>query len=155
MLNGTPNNLLSIMPEDFYFDTLRKNFIQVLSTIKFDPVLVSTVEEVMNKADASAVNKRYKQLENDLNPLAVALLSKNYQKSDSFIRADEEEKVIVRNLTKNIQDLLTIVKCTEEPETKAPQLSRERLNYDVNKKENVVMEKNDDTKHQRQRIPNM
>ena len=53
MLNEkiTSSNPLSIMPEDFYHDTLRKDFIEVLSKVKFDPVLTLTVEEVMNKAD--------------------------------------------------------------------------------------------------------
>ena len=49
MLNEkiTSSNPLSIMPQDFYHDTLRKDFIEVLSKVKFDPVLTFTVEEVM------------------------------------------------------------------------------------------------------------
>ena len=94
-----------------------------------------------------------KQLEKDLTPLATALLSKTYQKSDSFIRADDEEKVIVRRLTKNIQDLLTITKCTKEPEKEPEKPFRERLNYDKNKKENIISEVKEG--NIRQRIPNI
>lgn len=150
MLNENP---LEIMPEDFYHDTLRPELYEILSKVKFDPVLVLTVEETINKADYSSVNKKYRQLTEDLQPLATALLSKNYQKSDSFIRADDEEKVIVRKVAKDIQDLLTIVKCTKEPEQKEEKLSRERLNYDKNKKENVIQESHDDI--HRDRIPNI
>ena len=155
MLNEkvTTTNPLSIMPEDFYRDILRKDFIEVLSKVKFDPVLILTIEEVMNKADSSSVNQKYTQLEEDLQPLVVALLSKNYQKSNDFIRADEEEKVIVRKLTKDVQDLLTITKCTKEPTKEEEKLSRERLNYDVDKKENVVLESK--PVEQRRRIPNI
>ena len=148
------NNPLSIMPEDFYHDTLRKDFIEVLSKVKFDPILIATVEEVMNKADSSSVNKKYEQLSEDLQPLAVALLSNNYQKSDSFIRADEEEKNIVRKLMKNIQDLLMIIKCTDEPEREEKKPNRERFNYDTDKKENVVSEFKNSIQ-QKQRIPNI
>ena len=156
MLNEkiTSSNPLSIMPEDFYHDTLRKDFIEVLSKVKFDPVLTLTVEEVMNKADGSSVNKQYEQLIEDLNPLAVALLSKNYQKSDEFIRADDEEKVIVRRLTKDVQDLITIGKCTKEPEKNTETPVRERLNYDKEKKENVILD-SEDSLQQRERIPNI
>lgn len=156
MLNEkiTSSNPLSIMPEDFYHDTLRKDFIEVLSKVKFDPVLTLTVEEVMNKADGSSVNKQYEQLIEDLNPLAVALLSKNYQKSDEFIRADDEEKAIVRKLTKDVQDLITIAKCTKEPEKNIETLIRERLNYDKDKKENVILD-SEDSSQQRERIPNI
>ena len=156
MLNEkiTSSNPLSIMPEDFYHDTLRKDFIEVLSKVKFDPVLTLTVEEVMNKADGSSVNKQYEQLIEDLNPLAVALLSKNYQKSDEFIRADDEEKVIVRKLTKDVQDLITIAKCTKEPEKNTKTPVRERLNYDKEKKENVILD-SEDSLQQRERIPNI
>ena len=156
MLNEkiTSSNPLSIMPEDFYHDTLRKDFIEVLSKVKFDPVLTLTVEEVMNKADGSSVNKQYEQLIEDLNPLAVALLSKNYQKSDEFIRADDEEKVIVRKLTKDVQDLITIAKCTKEPEKNRETPVRARLNYDKEKKENVILD-SEDSLQQRERIPNI
>lgn len=147
-------NPLSIMPEDFYHNTLRKDFIEVLSKVKFDPVLILTVEEVMNKADYSSVNKKYVQLTEDLQPLSTALFSKNYQKSDDFIRADEEEKVIIRKLIKDIQDLLTIATCTKEPMEEEKKLSKERLNYDSNKKENVVLESNESIT-QRRRIPNI
>lgn len=148
------SNPLSIMPEDFYHDTLRKDFIEVLAKVKFDPVLTLTVEEVMNKADSSSVNKKYEQLKEDLNPLVVALLSKNYQKSDDFIRADDEEKVIVRKLTKDVQDLITIAKCTKEPENNTEIPVRERLNYDENKKENVILD-SEKSLQQRERIPNI
>ncbi len=155
MLNEkiSTSNPLSIMPEDFYHNTLRKDFIEVLSKIKFDPVLKLTVEEVMNRADGSSVNKEYGQLLEDLQPLVVALLSKTYQKSDNFICADEEEKAIVRKLTKDVQDMLTITKCTKEPVKEEEKLSRERLNYDVNKKENVVLESK--PVEQKRRIPNI
>lgn len=150
MLNENP---LTIMPEDFYHNTLRKDFIEVLSKVKFDPILVTTVEEVMNKADGSSVNKEYEQLSMDLQPLCVALLGKTYQKSDEFIRADEEEKAIVRKLTKDIQDLLTIAKCTEEPEKEKEKSNRKRLGYDETKKENAITES--ETVIQRKRIPNI
>ena len=154
MLNERINsNPLNIMPEDFYFDTLRKDFIEVLSKVKFDKVLLTTVEETMNKADGASVNKKYNSLAENLQPLATALLGKTYQKSDDFIRADEEEKIIVRKLTKNIQDLLTIIKCTKEPEMKEEKLSRERLNYDSIKKENFTLESEEVIK--KERIPNV
>lgn len=145
---------LQIMPEDFYHDTLRQDFIEVLSKVKFDPVLTATVEETMNRADSSSVNKEYDKLTEDLQSLATALLNKNYQKSNDFIRADEEEKVIVRKLAKDVQDLLTIAKCTEEPKKQENKLSRERLNYDTSKKENNILESNESV-IQKQRIPNI
>ena len=146
-------NPLNIMPEEFYNNTLRKDFIEVLSKVTFDPVLINTVEETMNKADSSSVKKQYEQLIEDLTPLATALLGKTYQKSDAFIRADDEEKVIVRKLTKDIQDLLTIAKCTKEPEKEKEKPFRERLGYDESKKENVIgVTREVKTKH---RIPNI
>lgn len=154
MLNErVSSNPLQIMPEDFYYDTLRVDLMNVLAKVEFDVVLKLTVEEVINKADGASVNKNYEQLAEDLQPLATALLSKNYQRSDEFIRADEEEKTIVRKLTKDVQDLLTIIKCTKEPEKEEKKLSRQRLNYDETKKENIVI--NSDSVLQRERIPNI
>lgn len=152
MLNE--RNPLTIMPEDFYHNTLRPELYEVLSKVKFDPVLTLTIEETINKADSSSVNKEYKQLTEDLKPLATAILSKNYQRSDNFIRADEEEKAIVRKVAKDVQDLLTIAKCTEEPQREDKKLSKERLNYDESKKENVIHESHDDS-IRRERIPNI
>lgn len=154
MLNErVSSNPLQIMPEDFYYDTLRVDLMNVLAKVEFDVVLKLTVEEVINKADGASVNKNYEQLAEDLQPLATALLSKNYQRSDEFIRADEEEKTIVRKLTKDVQDLLTIIKCTKEPEKEEKKLSRQRLNYDETKKENIVVDS--DSVLQRERIPNI
>lgn len=153
-VSSTNNNPLNIMPEDFYANTLRNDFNEVLSKIKFDPILVSTVEETMNKADGYSVNQMYDLLADCLEPLAIALLSKNYQKTNEFIRADEEEKTIVRKLAKDIQDILMIIKCTKQPEKQEKQLSRQRLNYDENKKQNVIVD-SDEQNVQRQRIPNM
>ena len=147
------NNPLQIMPEDFYYDTLRVDLMNVLAKVSFDTVLKLTVEEVINKADGSSVNRNYNQLAEDLQPLATALLSKNYQRSDEFIRADEEEKAIVRKLTKDVQDLLTIVKCTKAPEKEEEKPSRQRLGYDETKKENIVMDS--ESVMQRERIPNI
>ena len=152
MLNRL-NNQLNIMPEKFYSDTLRKDFIKTLSVVKFDPILIKTVEEVMNRADGSSVNKEYDQLSEDLKPLATALLSKGYQKSNDFIRADKEEKDVILKLTKDVQDLLMIIECTESPEKEEKKLSKERLNYDKNRKENIV--KTTESVVQRQRIPNI
>ena len=149
------SNPLNIMPESFYHDTLRKDFIDVLKIVKFDPVLVRTVEETMNKADSSSVNKEYKKLLEDLTPLSTALFGRTYQKSDEFIRADEEEKVIVRKLTKNIQDLIMIIKCTDEPEKKEKTFNhQERIGYDKDKKQNIIEEKNE-VIFNKKRIPNM
>ena len=147
-------NPLTIMPEDFYHNTLRKDFIEVLTKVKFDPILTATIEKTMNKADSSSINKQYSQLQEDLQPLATALLGKTYQKSDDFIRADEDEKVIVRKLTKDVQDLLMIIKCTKEPEVKEKSFSRERLNYDSTKKENLISGSEEST-FKRERIPNI
>lgn len=47
MLNE--RNPLTIMPEDFYHNTLRPELYEVLSKVKFDPVLTLTIEETINK----------------------------------------------------------------------------------------------------------
>lgn len=156
MLNGQlNNNPLNIMPETFYHDTLRKDFIDVLKHVTFDPILVRTVQETMNKADCSSVNKDYKKLLLDLEPLSIALFSKTYQKSDEFIRADDEEKVIVRKLIKNIDDLIMITKCTEAPSKTMKKFKHnERIGYDEVKKENITQEDNKKV-FNKQRIPNI
>lgn len=155
MLNEKINvSPLNVMPESFYHDTLRKDFIDVLKHITFDPILIRTVQETMNKADSSSVNKEYKKLLEDLKPLSTALFSRTYQKSDDFIRADEEEKVIIRKLTKNVQDLIMIIKCTEEPIKKTKDKPKQRIGYDETKKENIIQE-NSENVFKRQRIPNI
>ena len=153
MLTERISNQLNIMPEDFYFDTLRPTLQKVLAVIKFDPILIDTAEEVMNKADGYAVGTKYNSLKTVLTPLSNVVLGKNYYKTDSYIRADEEEKTLVRKLTKDIQDMLTILTCTEEPAEKEGKAPRQRLNYDSTRKENVVQEDYAEVK-QKPRIPN-
>lgn len=153
MLTERISNQLNIMPEKFYFDTLRPSLHKVLEVIKFDPILVSTSEEVMNKADGYAVRKEYSNLKTVLVPLSNVILGKNYFKTDAFVRADEEEKALVRKLSKDMQDILTILTCTEEPAKKEGKASRERLGYDSTRKENVVKDSYKEPK-QKPRIPN-
>ena len=153
MLTERITNQLNIMPENFYLDTLRPTLQKVLETIHFDPILVDTAEEVMNKADGYAVGKKYNNLKTVLTPLSNVVMGKNYYKTDSYIRADEDEKVLVRKLSKDLQDMLTILTCTEEPAEKETKTPRQRVGYDSSRKENVVQETYTETK-QRPRIPN-
>ena len=149
-------NPLDIMPEDFYFDKVRPEMVEILSTIKFDPILLQTVEEVMNKADGSATKKDYATLQENFNPLSIVLLGNKstYTKTDSFIRAEEEEKQLVKQFAKNIQELLTIITCTPKEKKEEKYEVRERLGYDEKAKENVIVE-NYDEDNQRMRLPNL
>lgn len=153
MLTEKISNQLNIMPENFYFDTLRPELQKVLEIIKFDPILVDTAEEVINKADGYAVRKEYNGLKTVLVPLSNVILGKSYSKTDKFIRAEEEEKALVRKLSKDIQDMLTILTCTEEPAKEEEKTPRQRLNYDSTRKENIVQEDYAEIK-QKPRIPN-
>lgn len=148
------NNALNIMPEKFYTDTLRPDLNDVLANVKFDPILIRTVEETINKADESSVKKEYELLKEDLTPLATAILSNTYQRSDEFIRADEAEKQIVRKLAKDIQSILTIIACTESPVKEEKKISRQRLGYDSGRKENLINNSSEETV-QKRRLPNI
>lgn len=134
-------NPLEIMPEDYYYDTVRGQMVEILSKVSFDPILVDTVERTMNKADSSSTNKQYRQLEQDLYQLSIALLSKNYTRTNDFVRASEEEKKIIVKFTKDLQELLTIITCTKEPVKEEVKFKRERLNYDEKQKENIIYSK--------------
>lgn len=153
MLTERITNQLNIMPEKFYFDTLRPTLYKVLEVIKFDPILVDTAEELMNKADGYAVHKEYNNLKTVLTPLSNVILGKNYFKTDKYIRADEEEKTLVRKLSKDVQDILTILTCTEEPAKEKEKSPRQRIGYDSTRKENVIQESHAEVK-QRPRVPN-
>lgn len=137
-VNSGLSDALNIMPEKFYTDTLRPDLNEVLAKVKFDPILVKTVEETINKADGNSFKKEYALLKDDLTPLASVILSNNYQHSDGFIRADEPEKQIVRKLAKDMQDMLTIIACTEIPKKEEKPFSRQRIGYDETKKENLI-----------------
>lgn len=154
MLNEKISNPLNIMPEDFYNDKLRPVLYDILANVTFDPILLRTVEETINKADGSSINKDYDKLEEDLMPLSTAILGKNYMKTDDFIRADENEKSLVKKLATDIQDLLTIIKCTEKAPKKDNTLKTKRYGYDDSRKENIVTEDNSNFSAQRKRLPN-
>lgn len=152
--NESLNDALNIMPEKFYTDTLRPDLQNVLANITFDPVLVKTVEETLNKADANSIKKEYELLKEDLTPLATAILRDSYVRSDDFIRADESEKQIVRKLAKDIQSILTIITCTKSSEKEEKKFSKQRVGYDETRKENLVDNSHKDN-IQRRRIPNI
>ena len=148
-------NPLEIMPEDYYYNTLRPQMLEVLSTVSFDPILVDTVERTMNKADGSSANKQYRQLEEDLYQLSVVLLSsRSYTRSDDFIRASEEEKKLIVKFSKDLQEILTIIACTKDPVKEAVKYTRERLSYDENQKENVIYSTGQEDESKR-RLPNI
>lgn len=153
-INESINDALNIMPEKYYADTLRPDLENVLANVKFDPILIRTVEETLNKADTNSVKKEYELLQEDLAPLATAILRDSYMRSDDFIRADESEKQIVRKLAKDVQSLLTIIACTKAPEKKEKKFSKKRVGYDETRKENLVSSSVEETV-QKRRIPNI
>lgn len=152
-----PKELLEIMPEKFYFDTLRPCMIGIMKDVKFDLILLDTIEKTINEADGRAANKNYVDLAESFDVLTGVLLSpkSTYERSDSFIRATDKEKQSVRTLGKYIQDILTIIKFSKNSkvaneETKKP---RERLGYNSKLKENelpIEVKKEEDHK---ERIP--
>lgn len=148
-------DLLEIMPDKFYFDTLRPHMKEMWANVKFDPILTDTIEKTLNEADGHAGNKRYQDLAVAFNVLTGVLVDpkSTYQRSDSFIRATESDKESVRVLTKHIQDLLAIIKCTKvEPKTEVIE-KRERLGYDVSRKENILYDTS--SAEAKERIPSL
>lgn len=142
-------NLLDIMPDKFYFETLRPYMKDMWATVKFDPILTETLEKTMNQADGAAANNNYPILADSFDVLSGVLLDSKstYQRSDSFIRANETDKEAVRELAKHIQDILTIIKCTPIEQKEKATAKKERLGYDLDKRENVLlMEKNSEQK---------
>ena len=106
------NNPLEIMPEDYYFDKLKPLLDTMYGKIKFDPVLVSTIEEVVNQANTYAVHKDYDALVESMNPLTLVLLNSKsqYLKTKTYNTASTEEKALVEKLADTLQQLLTICK---------------------------------------------
>ena len=128
----TNNNPLEITPEVYYFDKIKPLLDEMLGRIKFDPVLITTIEEVINKANTHAVHKDYDALVNSVSPLTMVLLNSKsqYLKTRIYTTASTEEKALVEKLAKELQQLLTI--CQFSKSDKAPKENkvRPRLGYD-------------------------
>jgi len=133
-------NLLDIMPDEYYFKTVRPTMYDIFATVKFDPILTDTMENLMNKGDSFAGNKQYDLLLEEFESVAKTLVSpaSGYQKQDFFLKAPEAEKELVRKLGEQISDLITNIKCTKSVVVKEEKevFSKQRLGYDPVKKEN-------------------
>lgn len=134
------NNPLEIMPEQYYFDKVKPLLDEMFGKIKFDPVLVSTVEEVMNKANAYAVHKDYDNLVESMNPLTMVLLNSKsqYLKTKIYSTASTEEKALVEKLASELQQLLTICQFSKSEKTVKEDKVRPRLGYDEETKQNKI-----------------
>lgn len=134
------NNPLEIMPEQYYFDKVKPLLDEMFGKIKFDPVLVSTVEEVMNKANAYAVHKDYDNLVESMNPLTIVLLNSKsqYLKTKIYSTASTEEKALVEKLASELQQLLTICQFSKSEKTVKEDKVRPRLGYDEETKQNKI-----------------
>ena len=134
------NNPLEIMPEQYYFDKVKPLLDTMYGKIKFDPVLVSTIEEVINKANAHAVHKDYNALVESMNPLSMVLLNSKsqYLKTKIYSTASTEEKNLVEKLAKELQQLLTICQFSKTEQTIKKDKVRPRLGYDEQTKQNIL-----------------
>lgn len=134
------NNPLEIMPEQYYFDKIKPLLEEMLGKIKFDPVLVSTIEEVINQANTHAVHKNYDELVNAINPLTMVLLNSKsqYLKTKIYSTASTEEKALVEKLASELQQLLTICQFSKTEKTVKEDKVRPRLGYDEDAKQNKV-----------------
>lgn len=137
LTNGNP---LEIMPEDYYFDKIKPILTEMLGKIKFDPVLVSTIEEVLNQANTHAVHKDYKELSESMNPLTLVLLNSKsqYLKTKLYNTASTEEKALVEKLANELQQLLTICQFSKQEQTVKEDKIRPRLGYDEEMKQNII-----------------
>lgn len=137
LMNGNP---LEIMPEDYYFDKVKPLLDEMFGKIKYDPVLVSTIEEVTNKANAHAVHKDYEALAEDMNPLTMVLLNSKsqYLKTKIYSTASTEEKALVEKLANELQQLLTICQFSKPELTVKEDKVRPRLGYDEETKQNII-----------------
>jgi hypothetical protein len=137
LTNGNP---MEIMPEDYYFDKVKPLLDTMLGKIKFDPVLVSTIEEVINKANTYAVHKDYEELAESMNPLTLVLLNSKsqYLKTNIYTTASTEEKSLVEKLANELQQLLTICQFSKTEKTEKENKIKPRLGYDEEKKQNVI-----------------
>ena len=134
------NNPLEIMPEQYYFDKIKPLLDTMYGKIKFDPVLISTIEEVINKANTHAVHKDYDALVESMNPLTLVLLNSKsqYLKTKIYSTASTEEKALVEKLADELQQLLTICKFSKpEKEVKEDKV-KPRLGYNEETKQNII-----------------
>lgn len=133
-------NPLEIMPEQYYFDKVKPLLDEMFGKIKFDPVLVSTVEEVINKANTYAVHKDYENLVESMNPLTMVLLNSKsqYLKTKIYSTASTEEKALVERLANELQQLLTICQFSKSEKTVKEDKIRPRLGYDEETKQNII-----------------
>lgn len=137
MMNSNP---LEIMPEDYYFDKVKPLLDTMYGKIKFDPVLVSTIEEVVNKANTYAVHKDYDALVESMNPLTLVLLSSKsqYLQTKTYSTASIEEKDLIKKLSDELQQLLTICKFSKSEKAVKKDKVKPRLGYDEETKQNRV-----------------
>ena len=137
LMNSNP---LEIMPEQYYFDKIKPLLDTMYGKIKFDPVLVSTIEEVINQANTHAVHKDYDALVESMNPLTLVLLNSKsqYLKTKTYNTASAEEKDLVEKLANELQQLLTICKFSKTEVAVKENKIRPRLGYDEEKKQNKV-----------------
>lgn len=131
---------LTILPENYYFDTMRPYMQKCMREAKYDEVLINELELIQNRADGHASRKEYSLLAEDFDQLATVLLSpkSGYRDTYEWKQATIEERTLIEDLGDKCQQLLTIAKCTKEPEHKDGAFqARERLGYNPEKKENI------------------
>lgn len=132
-------NPLEIMPEDFYFDTLRPHLKEMYAKVKFDYVLWKAIEKTINEADGFAANKKYDFLSESFDVLSSVLLNpkSQYMKTARFLHASEEDQASVKKLAEYLSDIIMIIKYSKTEETSEVQ-KKERLGYDTAKKQNII-----------------
>lgn len=144
-------DVLNIMPETFYTDTLKPAMDEVLLKCKYDEELLRTVDKAMNTANSAVARKDYHELAESFDVLVSVLNNSGYLNGKLYAKAKESEKEMIAKMLQNISDLLVIIKFTK-PEEKEEAKPRERIGYDAKTKENKIKEK--EAIESRPRIPN-
>jgi hypothetical protein len=147
------SDLLEVMPEDYYSETLKPMLEDIQLTCKFDPELNRTIEKTINIANQQAARKNYPELQAAFDVLAITLTDKHYLKSNLYIKAEQQEKTALKDLVQTIQELVMIIKCTKPEAVSSDETGRQRIGYNSEKKENDTLSKNT-TGKLRERVPN-
>lgn len=148
------NVILEIMPEDYYFDTLKPLMDDMYMNCRYDGELTRTLEKLTNDANQYAVTKDYEKLGESFDVILKVITDKGYQKSNLYVRASQEEKNMVQEFNKSVQELLMIIKCTKSEPIIDKLETRQRIGYNSLTGANEIL-KSETPKQERSRIPNL
>ena len=121
-------NVLNLTAKEYYFGTLRPFLTESMLTLKTDEILLSTIEKSINATDGFIFEENWDDCALSFSVLKDTINDPNYLRRGSIAKASDEEKKILKEISKKIEDFFLLLKCAP-PKKPVETKTKDRIGF--------------------------